>query len=129
MDQAQRVLSASAPAACRAAARSGLPASARPHVWACALGLAGLAKEGLTLRGFRSPSRRDEDVLEVLCEGVEQQRLLLDALICSDVNRMVDSENYFVFEESLRYECTGCCTLLQHFGLSHIIHVVMCPNN
>eukprot|EP00877_Chromochloris_zofingiensis_P003595 jgi/Chrzof1/13236/Cz07g25210.t1 len=102
VDQAQRVLSASAPAACRAAARSGLPASARPHVWACALGLAGLAKEGLTLRGFRSPSRRDEDVLEVLCEGVEQQRLLLDALICSDVNRMVDSENYFVFEESLR---------------------------
>jgi hypothetical protein len=132
LHQSRRVLSAQSAAACRAAARYGVPHSERPSIWACALGLkldpspppdsssssgayavaaagssgssGGGAGTSSSLRvSWSKPSQRDEEVLALLCESVQRQQLLVDTLVCADVQHVVDSEDYFVFEETLRW--------------------------
>ncbi|WIA13365.1 hypothetical protein OEZ85_006945 [Tetradesmus obliquus] len=145
VQQAYRAAGTCSAAACRAAARTGLPASERPWVWAAALGIhaappaattAAAAAAAATAKAacgdgssssqtqpptdaaalaaaaaaaadmhsdwWRFPSERDRQVLQLLCESVEQQVLLTDLLVCADVQRMADSEHYFVFEEAMR---------------------------
>jgi hypothetical protein len=41
-------------------------------------------------------------VLRLLCSAAEGQQLLVDALTCADVQRVADSPQYFVFEDTLR---------------------------
>lgn len=150
--QAYRSAASCSAAACRAAARTGLPPSERPWVWATALGIhaapphrnntsrtavpnsqstpdqqAAVAAAGST--GGRSqeiqapicalqaaceaassslsdwwslPCQRDQQLLQLLCESVEEQVLLTDVLTCADVQRVADDEHYFVFEETIR---------------------------
>jgi len=110
---ARRVTASQSAAACRAAARTGLPPSERPAAWACALGLpplpaassngsGGGSSPGLDWAGPYPASQRDDDVLRVLCEGVERQALLVDALTCADVCTAVGSEHYFPFADTIR---------------------------
>ncbi|KIZ03010.1 hypothetical protein MNEG_4946 [Monoraphidium neglectum] len=125
ISQAQRVLASASSAACARAARTGLPPSARPAAWACALGLppqppqpqpeaAGVARPAA---GCYLASRRDEDVLRVLCEGVERQQLLVDALTCGDTAAVAASEHYFLFADAIRR--AGCT---QGYGLEPAPH-------
>lgn len=165
VQQAHRAAASCSAATCRAAARTGLPASERPWVWATALGIhaappdfsyssnpappadakqqpstrkgaaAGVAAPGSSSPAsqqpatgavvaagraasnrfpdwWRLPSQRDHQVLQLLCESVEQQVLLTDVLTCADVQRLADNEHYFVFEEEMRcaVSFTGCGT-------------------
>jgi hypothetical protein len=48
------------------------------------------------------PTTRDADVLRLLCSAAEGQQLLVDALTCADVQRVADSPQFFVFEDTLR---------------------------
>ena len=137
LHQSRHVLSAQSAAACRAAARYGVPPSERPSIWACAIGLkldpppepssssmgdvsgaytaaagrgggdggSGIASSrgnGVGRVKWSKPSHRDEEVLALLCESIQRQQLLVDTLVCADVQHVVDSEHYFVFEETLR---------------------------
>jgi hypothetical protein len=113
VQQAYRAAGTCSAAACRAAARTGLPASERPWVWAAALGIhaappaaaaaavaakvppdssssnsssqAQQATDAATLAAasaaaadihsdwWRFPSQREQQLLQLLCESVEQQ--------------------------------------------------------
>ncbi|KAI8462764.1 MAG: hypothetical protein J3K34DRAFT_527500 [Monoraphidium minutum] len=130
--QARRALASGSAAACRAAARTGLPPSERPAAWACALGLPPPAGGGGGSGGWEAgsgngaqqqqqqqqqregtrppgvglgcyaPSARDEGVFRLLCEGAERQALLADALSLADACGVADSEHYFPFAEAVR---------------------------
>lgn len=121
VQHARRVAASGSAAACRAAARTGLPPSERAACWACALGLpplpgvakaegAGDGSSGLGWAGPYKASARDEDVLQVLCEAVERQPLLVDALTCADVAEVCGgSQHYFPFADVTRLGLLAPC--------------------
>lgn len=101
VQQAHNIAASCSAAACRAAARTGIPASARPWVWAAALGLPacpptsttscsshqGDSSTGSTASGgarsvpdtvkqdvwWHLSNQRDKEKLELLCSAVKQQ--------------------------------------------------------
>lgn len=60
-----------------------------PQIWESALSLPPLSSE-------------DERLFDSLCGSVEAQPMLVDLLVAVDVQRLADSEDFFVFEELLR---------------------------
>ncbi len=117
---------------CRAVARRGLPASARSAVWTVALGLPGSVQEFLdddqhhhhqqqqqqqqqqdrtppppplpTQRAAcpALPSSCDITLLQDLCEAVERQPMLTDALASAAASTVAQHRDYFMFEEHIR---------------------------
>eukprot|EP00798_Chlamydomonas_sp_ICE-L_P021474 gene21474-28447_t len=79
---------------CRSFCRFGVPHGLRASVWELALGLG------------PSNAEKDEAVLNDLCR--RSQRSLLDICVEDDLQDILDSEHYFLFEESLRAIGLAC---------------------
>jgi len=74
---------------CRSFLRFGAPHGLRAKIWECTLGLGKLQPE-------------DTAVFAALCTDVQTQQTLMDVCLEEDVQAVVDSEHFFLFEEMLR---------------------------
>ena len=91
--EADAVAANGSPGACHAFARRGVPQSARPRVWAAALGV---------LTGTTRDRERDTPHhFNQLCADAEAHPMMVDALVRADVAATADMSEYFVFEEPL----------------------------
>ena len=85
--EAAAVVAGGSAAASRVFARRGVPQSARPRVWAAALGIFGARSD-----------RNSAAYFEGLCESCERQEMMLDALVRADIAAVTDNSTFFVFE-------------------------------
>lgn len=135
VQQARSIAASCSAAACRAAARTGVPASERPWVWATALGLPGCpprataagattssggadscqatpsAAEDQRTAWWHLPNLQNQERLQLLCEAVKQQ---VRRTACVYLTKAVQPRMQQCYEVDLatsnRHSCQVACT-------------------